>query len=96
MRQLASMTAGLKMFWRKYIVRVGVLSYEDYHQGEVIEVQESTSRESVLSLRTELDKTNAQLYTHNEIIQQLKGELQSIRTTMMMESKTRMEHLEKN
>ena len=69
----------LQSYWKKYLVR-NKLS----HPGELIEVQSSNKKDSVLCLRTDLDKVNAQIHDLYEVIEmileceRLKGNVKKI------------------
>ena len=56
----------LQSYWKKYLIR-NKLS----HPGEVIEVQSSNEKNSVVCLRTDLDKVNAQIHDIYEIIEMI-------------------------
>ena len=66
MHQIRLKATLLQSYWKKYLVR-NKLS----HPGEVIEVQSSNKKDSVVYLRTDLDKVNAQIHDLYEIIEMI-------------------------
>ena len=94
MHQIGSMAAGLASFWKEYFARKGVVRQEDSYPDEVIEVQGLPQTESVISLRTGLDTTNAKLHQPNETIENWKNEMERTLTRMQREMERRFEQLE--
>ena len=65
-QQIKTKAALLQSYWKKYSVR-----HKVSHPGEVIEVQSSNKIDSVVCLRTELDKVNAHIQDLYEIIEMI-------------------------
>ena len=61
---------------------------------EVIEAKESARRESTVCLRSEIDKTNAEIDNLNGIIEKWKNESRTIEIKKQQEMERRMEQLE--
>ena len=64
--QIKLKAALLQSYWKTYLIRNKVS-----HPGEVIEVQSSNEKNSVVCLRTDLDKVNAQIHDLYEIIEMI-------------------------
>ena len=63
----------LQIYWNKYLFRKRV-----YNPGEVIEVQSSSKKDSMVCLRTDLDKVNTQIRDLYDIIETLKENVEKI------------------
>ena len=64
--QIKLKAALLQSYWKTYLIRNKVS-----HPGEVIEVQSSNKKDSVVCLRTDLDKVNAHIHDLYEIIEMI-------------------------
>ena len=64
--QIRLKTALLQSYWKKYLIRNKVS-----HPGEVIEVQSSYEKDSVVCLRTDLIKVNADIHDLYEIVEMI-------------------------
>ena len=71
--QIKLKAALLQIYWKKYLIRKRV-----YHPGEVIEVQSSNNKDSVVCLRTDLDKVNSHIHDLYEMIETLKFNVEKI------------------
>ena len=94
MCQIRSVVAHLQTFGKKYFARNVIFNHQDSYPGEVIEVQGLSRTESVVSLRTELDSTNAQLHKSNQTIENWKSEMERTVTRMQRDMERRFKHIE--
>ena len=92
--QVSLMVVVLQIAWRKYFGRDGVLSQKDFQPGKMIDVQDSTTNESVVSLREDIDKTNTEVHDLKEIIENLNSKLERIETRIQREIERRANDLE--
>ena len=65
-RQIKLKAALLQSYWKKYLIRNKVS-----HPCEVIEVQSSNDKDSVVCLRTDLIKVNADIHDLYEIVEMI-------------------------
>ena len=65
-RQIKLKAALLQSYWKTYFIRNKIS-----HPGEVIEVQSSNKNDSVVCLRTDLDKVNAHIHDLYEVIEMI-------------------------
>ena len=65
-RQIKLKAALLQSYWKTYLIRNKVS-----HPGEVIEVQSSNEKDSVVCLRTDLIKVNADIHDLYEIVEMI-------------------------
>ena len=65
-RQVKLKAALLQSYWKSYLIRNKVS-----RPGEVIEVQSSNEKDSVVCLRTDLDKVNAHIHDLYEVIEMI-------------------------
>ena len=78
-QQIKLKAALLQSYWKTYFIRNKIS-----HPGEVIEVQSSNEKDSVVCLRTDLIKVNADIHDLYEIVEmileceRLKGNVRKI------------------